>query len=498
MTNQAIRGVDVSSYQSLKDAGVKFYDYDGKEAPLMKVLHDQGVNYIRIRIWNDPKDANGHYYGGGNNDVEQDLKIAKEANKYGMKLLLDFQYSDFWADPGAQIVPKAWQSDNQAQLEQHVYDFTTDTLKQFKAIGSDIGMVQIGNEITQGMLGVTSSTNPQGSVWTEKSKSDKISGFLKSGIRATRDISQNTLVAIHLESLGIDQFNTVMDMLSRYNIDYDVMGASYYPFWGANKDTLDSVQKMVANKYGKLFSVMETSWINADKDGDGTNNSVNSVGDAPYSIGPQGQVDSLSDMYSTITTHNNGLGAFYWEPAWIPVKPGWINYELNKQYSDNYGTGWANKYSSSSEGDGYYSDSKMYYNEQPSWGGTSWDNQTLFDIQGHPLQSLKFYKDAGNQNKEQLTRLQFVDSNNKVIKTVFDKTLVGQQINIKYPNIDGYVINDNKNSYTGTASEDGIKTVIVKVSEAKPATKPATKPAAEPATKPAAEPATKPATKPAA
>ncbi|WP_259718252.1 glycosyl hydrolase 53 family protein, partial [Weissella cibaria] len=94
MTNQAIRGVDVSSYQSLKDAGVKFYDYDGKEAPLMKVLHDQGVNYIRIRIWNDPKDANGHYYGGGNNDVEQDLKIAKEANKYGMKLLLDFQYSD--------------------------------------------------------------------------------------------------------------------------------------------------------------------------------------------------------------------------------------------------------------------------------------------------------------------------------------------------------------------------------------------------------------------
>ena len=463
MTHQSIRGVDVSSYQSLKDAGVKFYDYNGNEESLMKVLADQGVNYIRIRIWNDPKSASGQYYGGGNNDVAQDLKIAQEANKYGMKILLDFQYSDFWADPGAQIVPKAWKNDDQSQLERDVYDFTSDTIKKFNAIGSNIGMVQIGNEITQGILGVTSSSSPAGSVWTVKSKSDKIAGILKAGVKATRQNATNALIAFHLESLGIGKFDTTMNMLKSYNVDYDVMGASYYPFWGVDKDTLSNVQKMVNDKYGKLFSVMETAWINSDKDGDGTPNSVNSTGGAPYSMGSQGQVNELSDLYDAVTSQENGLGAFYWEPAWIPVKAGWINKDYNYQASEKYGSGWANEASSSTLGDGYYPDSKLFYNGVGTWGGSSWDNQALFDIEGHPLQSLKFYKDAGNENKEQLTRLEFVNQDNDIVKTVFNKTEVGKEVNISYPAIDGYKISDNSRSYNTQATDDGIKTVQVKV-----------------------------------
>ena len=122
----------------------------------LKVLHDNGVNYIRIRIWNDPTNEKGETYGGGANDVATGLEIAKEAAQYDMKLLLDFHYSDFWADPALQKIPKAWEKDKNdtEKMKQNVYDFTKDTIKKFQEVGADIGMVQVGNEITNGMLDI--------------------------------------------------------------------------------------------------------------------------------------------------------------------------------------------------------------------------------------------------------------------------------------------------------------------------------------------------------
>lgn len=159
MTDSTIRGMDISSYIALKNAGVKYYDNNGKEESLLKVLSDNGVNYIRIRIWNDPYNENGETYGGGASDVENGLKIAKEAAKYNMKLLLCFHYSDFWAEPSVQNLPKAWKkdADNPQKLRLNVYNYTKETIKKFKEIGADIGMVQIGNEISRGMMGVMQS-----------------------------------------------------------------------------------------------------------------------------------------------------------------------------------------------------------------------------------------------------------------------------------------------------------------------------------------------------
>lgn len=111
MSDSTIRGIDISSYTALKKAGVKYYDNEGKEASLLKVLSDNGVNYIRIRIWNDPYNEKGETYGGGSNDVKAGLEIAKEAAKYNIKVLLGFHYSDFWADPAVQLLPKAWEKD---------------------------------------------------------------------------------------------------------------------------------------------------------------------------------------------------------------------------------------------------------------------------------------------------------------------------------------------------------------------------------------------------
>ena len=115
MSDSTIRGIDISSYTALKKAGVKYYDNEGKEASLLKVLSDNGVNYIRIRIWNDPYNEKGETYGGGSNDVKAGLEIAKEAAKYNIKVLLGFHYSDFWADPAVQLLPKAWEKDRNNQ-----------------------------------------------------------------------------------------------------------------------------------------------------------------------------------------------------------------------------------------------------------------------------------------------------------------------------------------------------------------------------------------------
>ena len=410
MSESSIRGMDISSYLALKKAGVKYYDYEGNETPLLKVLHDNGINYIRIRIWNDPFNADGETYGGGGNDVSTGVEIAKEAAQYDMKVLLDFHYSDFWAEPAVQLIPKAWKKDvnNTEKMCSDVYDFTKESIQKFKDGGANIGMVQVGNEITNGLLGIYSNRDKGESfnvIWGDKKKSTEVNKYLKAGIKAVREYTPQALVALHLETPNVWKYKTIMNTWKRDNVDYDVLGSSYYPFWSiaakANTPkTLKDVQTLAAS-YGKMFAVFETSWVNSLNDGDGTPNSIgDSTNTGAYEVGPQGQVNELTDLYDTVLSQDNGLGTFYWEGAWIPVKAGWKNWEYNKQIADQYGTGWASKGAL-----GYFPDSKMYYKGKAAWGGTSWDNQALFDINGYPLQSLKFYKDSVSKGKEQILSL---------------------------------------------------------------------------------------------
>lgn len=342
MSDSTIRGIDISSYTALKKAGVKYYDNEGKEASLLKVLSDNGVNYIRIRIWNDPYNEKGETYGGGSNDVKAGLEIAKEAAKYNIKVLLGFHYSDFWADPAVQLLPKAWEKDrnNQEKMCSNVYEFTKETLEQFKDAGADIGMVQVGNEISQGMMGIMHRT--KANVWQEEEKSVLIDSYLNAGARAVRECVPDALVAIHLDTLNLSIYKDAMNAWERDKVDYDVLGSSSYAFW-AGKNMLGNVRKAgnyVASR-GKLFAVLETSWLNSQKDADGTVNMVNNTKDAVYKVGPQGQADMLSDLYDAILSNDNGLGAFYWEGAWIPVKAGWVNWKYNKEMANEFGTGWA-------------------------------------------------------------------------------------------------------------------------------------------------------------
>ena len=436
LSANSIRGVDISSYTALKKAGVKYYNFNGEEESLIKILADNGVNYIRIRVWNDPYNENGETYGGGACDIESGLEIAREAAKYDMKLLVDLHYSDFWADPATQIIPKAWKvdEDNPEKMAQHVYDYTKEVIEKFQETGIEIGMVQVGNEITKGMLDILTD-------YGKNVKNSKlVNKYLAKGCQAVRDTAPNALIALHLETQNIDKYRTIMEGWERDNVDYDILGTSHYAFWGNTIGSLEGTLKL-AQEYGKFVTVLETGWLASTKDADGTPNNISADNvSGGYSVSVQGQVDMLTSLYQTLSKYDNGLGAFYWEPAWVPAKAGWANWEYNKEMADIYGTGWASKGAV-----GYYPDDKLYYNGNPAWGGTSWDNQTLFDMNGHALQSLKFYKQCATKKREKILVVRILDENGNKLRSNYLTKIDGRSIKpLNLPEIEGYITPEYK------------------------------------------------------
>ena len=365
------RGMDASAVLALENSGVKYYNFDGEKQDVFMTLAQAGVNYIRLRVWNDPYDENGNGYGGGNNDVATAIALGQRATKYGMKVCIDFHYSDFWADPKKQFVPKAWEGMDIEEKSDALYNFTLESLTQLLDAGVDVGMVQIGNEINNGMSGETDVAN--------------VRKLLTAGSKAVREAAVNSgkeiLVAVHYTNIDdMKKLDTLLTGLQVKEIDYDIVGLSFYPYWHGTMDDLKNAITHIRNTYGKKVYVAENAYCYTAEDGDGSANSVEGTDDLAegYSASVQGQANEVRDVCAA-ASEAGAEGVFYWEGTWIPVGPADAD---NSDLWEKYGSGWASSYAS-----GYDpKDAGQYY------GGCSWDNQAMFDFTGHPLASLNVFK----------------------------------------------------------------------------------------------------------
>lgn len=366
-----IRGMDASAVLAEEKSGVKYYNWDGQEQDVFMTLAQAGVNYIRLRVWNDPYDENGNGYGGGNNDVPTAIELGRRAAKYGMKVCIDFHYSDFWADPKKQFAPKAWEGMSVEEKSSALYDFTKESLAKILNAGVDVGMVQIGNEINTGMAG-------------EKKTAD-VAQLLNAGSRAVRETAQTygreIQVVVHYTDIHQEgKTEGIAENLKNADVDYDIFAFSYYPFWHGDRENMQAVAKMLQEKYGKKVVIAETSYCYTSEDGDDSGNSVNGVNDLVpgYGATVQSQATMIRDICEA-ANEAGVLGIFYWEGTWIPVGK---TKAQNSPIWEEFGSGWASSYAKDYDPN----DAGKYY------GGCSWDNQAMFDFEGHPLASLNVFK----------------------------------------------------------------------------------------------------------
>ncbi|TQL99576.1 arabinogalactan endo-1,4-beta-galactosidase [Actinoallomurus bryophytorum] len=335
-----IVGDDLSFAVQEAAAGVTYTDR-GRVAPPERILAGHGAGYVRLRLWVNPP--------AGYSDLPSVLAMARRAKAAGMRLLLDPHYSDFWADPQTQSTPQAWAGQDLPALARTVRGYTRDVLDRLRAQGTPADMLQLGNEIRNGMLW------PAGSVdWTADTGWDALGTLLRAAADGARDARGPTprLVA-HFDQGGDNAWSrSFYDHLVAQRVPFDVIGLSYYPFWHGTLSDLRANLNDLAVRYDRDVAVVETQYGWTLDNGDRLGNFLWQASQLVpgYPASPGGQLAFLSDLLSTVAAvpDHHGAGVFYWAPEWVP------------------GVGWA------------------------PGEGTPNDNLTLFDFQGRALSSVDF------------------------------------------------------------------------------------------------------------
>lgn len=362
-----IKGMDLSTLAELEKLGAKYYD-NNEETDILEIMKRYDVDTIRLRLWNDPYSEKGEPYGAGTNDLNTTLAIAKKVTDAGMGVLLNYHYSDFWADPGKQIKPKAWKDYGVKELEKAVYEYTRDTMQVFKEQGVNLTMVQVGNELTNGLLW------PEG----QKPEYDNIALFINAGIRGVRAVDGDVPIMIHLDNGGNNElYRTWFDEFMKRGEEFQYIGLSYYPFWHGTLDMLEYNMNDIAERYDKDLIIAEVSMGYTMEDyasyegmkpeerkGYATKPSL--VEKLEYPMTKEGQADFMKDILIRLQNvkGGHGCGFFYWEPAWIPVP----------------GSGWATPAS-------------LKYMNDPGPCGNEWANQALFDYDGNVNPAFEVIRD---------------------------------------------------------------------------------------------------------
>ncbi|MFT4258987.1 arabinogalactan endo-beta-1,4-galactanase [Microbacterium sp.] len=363
-----IRGADVSMTAEVESLGGR---YEGGR-DLFEVLAEHGVNLARLRVWVDPYSEAGEPYLGGTNDLDTTLSLARRARAAGLDLMIDLHYSDFWCDPKKQSLPKAWRGLSFEQVADAVAAHTAQVLATVREELGAAEWVQIGNETTNGMLwphGQTPKYDLESRSFASASDAqwrasfDALGRLLQSGADAARAASADSRLILHLDAGGADDlyerwFGEIMDR----NVDFDAVGLSYYPLWHGSFDDLATNMAKVTRACGKDAIVVETAYAHRPD-----NPGATSMFDAEaarrfgYDASVEGQAAFLTELGRVIAQvpDGRGLGAVYWEPAWLPVD----------------GTTWASR-------------AGMEYGDDIAEPGNGWANQGLFDFEGRALASL--------------------------------------------------------------------------------------------------------------
>lgn len=363
-----IKGMDLSTLPEVERCGGTFRDR-GIPGDAVEILKGYGMNMVRLRLWNHPYSPQGAPYGAGTNDLPTTLAMARRLRRAGVPWLLDFHYSDFWADPGKQNIPKAWAGLDAAGLTRAVYAYTRSVLEALAREQLLPQMVAVGNELTNGLLWPYGKTP----------NFQNIARFLNAGIQAVRQAAPEAKIMLHLDNGGNNAlYRSWFDSyFAAGGRDFDCIGLSYYPFWHGTMEDLRHNLYDLAARYRKPLVIAEVSMgftmedygsyeALAPENRKGMATKPALAAKVPYPMTPRGQQRFMEDLMALLKSVPGQLGSgfFYWEPAWLPVP----------------GSGWA-------------TEAALAYTGEPGPGGNEWANQALFDYAGNALPALESIRD---------------------------------------------------------------------------------------------------------
>jgi arabinogalactan endo-1,4-beta-galactosidase len=338
--SRTVRGADMSGVTKNEDKGAKYYTSSGTQIDPFTAFKNAGANLVRLKVWVNPAD--------GYNNSAKVVLAAKRAEALGQQVMIDFHYSDTWADPGAQTVPSAWAGQSVSTMTTSLASHTTSVLTALKNAGVTVDYVQIGNEINSGILwpyGQTWDVNTADSYST--AQWDSLAGFLKAGTAASKAVFPAALTILHVTNINSDVTWMIDPLVSR-GVTFDVLGLSYYGYWHGSLGNLQTTITTLGAKYGKNVMVVETAypWTLSD-DTPTFSNVINASSQlvSGYPASTTGQAAWFRAVQDVVESApgGKGIGVVYWEPAWTAQS----------------GAGWDPADSSS---------------------GNAWENQAFFDF----------------------------------------------------------------------------------------------------------------------
>lgn len=374
-------GGDINWLTFLEDKGVQYFDENGTEKDAVQIMAENGANIVRLRLYNDPGKGYGDgvdYLPAGYQNPEDILKLAKRAKNKGMQIQLTFHYSDYWTNAETQLIPHEWkeevdklgteatQEEKDARVEELLYEFTKDFMQKMKDQGTEPEYVSFGNEMHTGLL---FSKGRKEYDYGSTYRQSRLASLLTTANKAAKEVSPDTKVILHLDGAGQKKkYDMFFGNCKAYNIPYDVIGISYYPYWYPDVDVSELVEfcNYLVKQYDKDIMFMETGYSFVDKNLiGGQDTRFTDVGPYTNTFGQSkmGQKAFLEELFSSLKQTIGGrcLGDLYWDPIMI----------------QHEGVGWAYK----------ESDDSIEHNKNISI--------TLFDTDGYKLPAQNCFKDNG-------------------------------------------------------------------------------------------------------